>query len=276
MERIIMTISTQNLNEYPGKSTGSIWSHGRAWLRNKRYHEIAHAEWLFFHRVRWDFAVTIGFGQGDSDNFMCFHIALPWLLSIYFLVPGWHCQKPCKTGLAIHNGALWLYLLPFDMESNSKDPWWRKSYSWYFPWTLDWYSTEIFSKDSFFSAYGYEERVIWSENRKNRKPFFEGYDERKAAEAQASNVYDFTYTLKNGEVQKRKATIRTERMTHVARWWPLIPRKQTVTSIWIDFDDEVGEKTGSWKGGCTGCGCTMLPGETPLSTLRRMESERKF
>jgi len=39
---------------------------------------------------------------------------------------------------------------------------------------------------------------------------------------------------------------------------------------------EVGERTGEWKGGTTGCGYQMLPNETPLETLRRMEKERKF
>ena len=47
-------------------------------------------------------------------------------------------------------------------------------------------------------------------------------------------------------------------------------------SIGVSFDGEVGEETGSWKGGCVGCGYEMLPGEVPLDTLRRMERDRKF
>jgi hypothetical protein len=39
---------------------------------------------------------------------------------------------------------------------------------------------------------------------------------------------------------------------------------------------EVGERTGSYKGGTLGCSHKMLKGETPLQTLRRMEKERKF
>lgn len=30
------------------------------------------------------------------------------------------------------------------------------------------------------------------------------------------------------------------------------------------------------KGGCTGCGYDIKPGETPLECLQRMERERKF
>ena len=57
-------------------------------------------------------------------------------------------------------------------------------------------------------------------------------------------------------------------------WTSLFSKKRR--SIDIDFNDEVGEETGSWKGGCTGCGYTMLDGELPEQTLRRMEKERKF
>lgn len=47
-------------------------------------------------------------------------------------------------------------------------------------------------------------------------------------------------------------------------------------SIDVEFNAEVGERTGSWKGGCIGCGYQMNPNETPLQALRRMEAERKF
>lgn len=44
----------------------------------------------------------------------------------------------------------------------------------------------------------------------------------------------------------------------------------------VEFDDEVGERTGSWKGGCTGCSYEWERNETMLSALRRMEATRKF
>jgi len=86
-------------------------------------------------------------------------------------------------------------------------------------------------------------------------------------------THDYTYVLKSGEVQKRKATIKAEKRTWTRVW---IPSKLVVQSIEIEFNNEVGERTGSWKGGCTGCGYEMLDGESPLQTLRRMEKERKF
>jgi hypothetical protein len=85
--------------------------------------------------------------------------------------------------------------------------------------------------------------------------------------------HGFTYRLNNGQVQHRIATINPEQRTWKRCW---LPHTKTVQTIDITFDDEVGERTGSWKGGTIGCGYVMLPGETPAQTLRRMERERKL
>lgn len=86
-------------------------------------------------------------------------------------------------------------------------------------------------------------------------------------------AYPYRYKLKSGEVQDRIATVNVERRTWTRFW---LPYKKVSTSINVDFDDEVGERTGSWKGGTLGCGYEMLEGETALQCLRRMEQERKF
>ena len=41
-------------------------------------------------------------------------------------------------------------------------------------------------------------------------------------------------------------------------------------------ENGVGERVNSWKGGTVGCSYSMLKGETPEQTLRRMEKEREF
>ena len=68
-----------------------------------------------------------------------------------------------------------------------------------------------------------------------------------------------------------------ERRAWRPKWftWTRIFEKQR-QSISVEFNDEVGERSGSWKGGCIVCGYEMLPGETPEQTLRRMERERVF
>jgi hypothetical protein len=92
-------------------------------------------------------------------------------------------------------------------------------------------------------------------------------------------TYDYTYTLESGVVQERKATVQVVKMTWCwsgipFRWlyWPC----KTSTFIDVNFDHEVGERSGSWKGGTIGCGWDLLPAETPEQSLRRMEKERKF
>ena len=87
-------------------------------------------------------------------------------------------------------------------------------------------------------------------------------------------THPYSYTLNSGKVQERQATIYAERWTHHRKWAPFL--KRVSKSIHVEFDDEVGERTGSWKGGTIGCSYDMLPGETMLGALRRMESERKF
>ena len=89
--------------------------------------------------------------------------------------------------------------------------------------------------------------------------------------------YPYRYVLKSGEVQDRIATVTVERREWRQKWlqWTRLFRKVR-TCIEVRFNDEVGERSGTWKGGCTGCGYDIKPGETPEQTLRRMESERKF
>lgn len=89
--------------------------------------------------------------------------------------------------------------------------------------------------------------------------------------------YSYSYKLKSGEVQHRIATVKVEEREWrpwFSMWCPIFRGVQR--TIAVDFSDEVGEKSGSWKGGCTGCGFGLLPNETPLECLRRMERERKF
>lgn len=86
-------------------------------------------------------------------------------------------------------------------------------------------------------------------------------------------THPYTYTLRSGEVQHRTATIKVERRTWT-RWW--LPFRRISRSIDVEFSGEVGERTGSWKGGCIGCSFPMLASETPVQALRRMEATRKF
>jgi hypothetical protein len=89
--------------------------------------------------------------------------------------------------------------------------------------------------------------------------------------------FAYHYRLRSGEVQERVATVHVERMEWRRKWTKWMPILAKVrTYIEIEFDGEVGDAAGSWKGGCIGCSWELLPGETPEQSLRRMERERKF
>lgn len=95
--------------------------------------------------------------------------------------------------------------------------------------------------------------------------------------SQWREVYPYTYTLKNGTVQLRDATVTVEEREWRRRGWKWSRLGRKVRrSIAVEFSDEVGERSGSWKGGTIGCGYDLRPGETPLECLRRMERERKL
>lgn len=107
-------------------------------------------------------------------------------------------------------------------------------------------------------------------------PYVPHYEEK---EPDGRETFDFPYSykLKRGEIQNRTASVYVERRAWRPKWftWTSLFEKER-QNIDVQFSDEVGERTGSWKGGCIGCGYEMLPGETAEQTLRRMERERKF
>lgn len=87
-------------------------------------------------------------------------------------------------------------------------------------------------------------------------------------------TFRYTYKLRNGEIQNRNATVFAERREYKLKglqWLPWPLKRYTIMSI--DFDGEVGEGTGSWKGGITGHSCDIKPNESLLECLRRYEKE---
>jgi hypothetical protein len=87
----------------------------------------------------------------------------------------------------------------------------------------------------------------------------------------------YRYVLNSGEVQERTATISVSEMEWRWRWLPWLAWPRPIRRrIDVEFDGEVGERSGSWKGGCLGCSYELRPTETPWDCLRRMERERKF
>lgn len=108
-------------------------------------------------------------------------------------------------------------------------------------------------------------------------PFVGSWEHGKSPDGRALESHPYHYLLKSGEKQDRVATVHVERRIWRLRWLRWTSLFQKVRHcIDVEFNAEVGEGTGSWKGGCLGCGYDLLSGETALQCLRRMEQERRF
>lgn len=108
-------------------------------------------------------------------------------------------------------------------------------------------------------------------------PYVGSWERDKEPDGRATEQHPYRYLTRSGEKQEVTATIHAERWTHRLRWLRHTRLFQRVRySINVEFSDEVGERRGSWKGGVIGCGYDLLPDETPVECLRRMESERRF
>ncbi|MGV8131874.1 MAG: hypothetical protein ACP5N7_07280 [Candidatus Pacearchaeota archaeon] len=171
----------------------------------------------------------------------------------------WENECDCpKWGIAYHNQTFWFYL--GGKGNNNGGSKWKTIDM---PWRYEWVRTSALRKDNSWEH----------ETKGNNKSFYK--DEWNGI--LWSETYPYTYILKSGEIQNRQATVKVEerewRMKFL-KWVSLF--NKTRKTIDVQFNDEVGEKTGSWKGGVTGCGYELLENENPLDCLRRMEKKRKF
>jgi len=105
------------------------------------------------------------------------------------------------------------------------------------------------------------------------KKFMDDYESKKKAETENTGTFNYAYTLLNGEQQKVQAAVTVERWTGRYKWTPF---RKVRDSIWVNFSEEVGPERGSWKGGVTGCGWNLLPNESVVECLQRMECTRRF
>ena len=171
------------------------------------------------------------------------------------------CDMP-RYGFAVHNDTFWIYKGGDYRDGQCQNQW----ISWYLP----------------FFSYEFDGHWIQDTNRewvKMRDRQADGgwkydpWDFRKDGLAYTEE-HMYQYTLKSGKVQHRIATCTIEKRKWHRKWFPFLTKESTVVDI--EFNDEVGERSGSWKGGTLGCSYEMLPYDTIFTTLRRMEAEREF
>lgn len=246
------------------KHTASEPRMWRGWLKNGQSVELTRS------RHGWEFGGGVHVHSDDCDNGSRMLFLKLWRFTAVIplgILPGpyevgeepqWSAYASSEFGLTAH--------------------WNKRRWSRDFPWSFDWHRTSYLLKDG---TWLHE----WRNDRPGvnpKSPFKDNYDHYQRIRDQRegnewSQELPYSYTLRSGAVQNVTATITVreyERRRRFLRWTRLGARVERC--IDITFSDEVGERAGSWKGGCVGCGYTMRRGETPAACLRRMEQERKF
>ena len=228
----------------------------RCWIREK--HGIRLYGRLELYWGRWQPAFELVYSGSDGDEG-----SWPWILHV--------CVAPFE---------LYLHLPLKHIPSSKREPYLR-----------DWQRWGLsFCDDALHMHWNERSKVWWlpwlhkihqrSEVRRadgTWVPFVGGWERDKSPDGREAITYPYRYVLRNGTVQNRTAAIYVKRRAWRPKWfcWTSLFEKQR-QSISVEFSDEVGEQTGSWKGGCIGCEWEMLPNESPEQSLRRMEKERVF
>ncbi len=212
--------------------------------------------WFEINVRRLGFAAELIYTGRDDDYphrpwILHFHIL--WL-NVYVNFPGPHLQEPPKTGGFY--GGQWGFSWPFLEEVH-----------------LHWGETSVKSLPWMYEQVRHEVKLpddTWA-------PHVGSWEHDKEPDGRETFTYPYHYIRENGDVQERTAEVYVERRARRPRGWTRSGLFERVReAIRVRFSDEVGERTGSWKGGCIGCGWDLRDRETPLHALRRMEQERKF
>jgi hypothetical protein len=247
-----------------------VWPHTLLWrlLRRMVGHKYdTRYLWgeLNLHRPRFDIGFRISERGHDDGNHDMLIVAFV-VGSIYVFLPTRLCRhfKDMSLKSVSDDSDYGFYTIDCSIIWR----WNRGYWSWHLPFfSFNHYSTEVLSTDG--------KRTVYLELAKDRsRDWKDRFAEKEAAQAANSEVHPYTYVRRNGEVQNRTATCYIDRMTWTRKWFPFF--KHVKTSIWVTFNEEIGEEVGSWKGGTTGCGWELRRGETILQSLRRMEAERFF
>ena len=193
------------------------------------------------------YAVNLALGWGK------FMVYLPFKTKL-----GEGCDMP-RYGIAVHNDTFWLYKGGDYDESigqvQDRNRWWT--------WNLPFFSYV-------FDGHWIKDKdQNWCKMGKNDN----AWEFRERGDAY-TETHPYVYTLHNKVEQHRTAKCTIEKRKWHRKWFPMLTMQSQV--IDIEFNDEVGERSGSWKGGTIGCSYEMRPDDTILTCLRRMEKERKM
>lgn len=200
---------------------------------------------------------------------------LPWKSKRF---PDGDCDEP-RWGVAIHGRTLWIYK-GGDGNGGKKTSHGKNIIAWDLPFT---YSTPCCRwQVECHTAHGLnipcmiDRNVMECHDAKNYMPIHQVGIVEVGQNVYELTKYHYDYVDSyDGEVIP--CVFWVEEQEWRPKWlgWTGLFKK-IKRSIRIEFSSEVGRDKGSWKGGCIGCGYELLPSESPMDCIKRMEKERRF
>lgn len=228
---------------------------------HKEHKAIFNLEWSIGEFARF-FNCNLNFGVGDNDDGIMLHIALPWIFSLFISFYGVYKCEPCQLGISIHDSSIKINTLSWTEKYINKSPWYRKGFSWSFPWSYCFYKREILDHDTRKSVFVENKRNL-DNNNDTDKIHYIVKKQRK--------WYPFLYITKNKEIQNRIVFVYIDRMTWRMKWYPILPFKKVKTYINLSFNEEVGEGVNTWKGGIISSSHEIFPNERVRDCLNKIE-----
>lgn len=171
------------------------------------------------------------------------------------------CDMP-QYGVCIHSNSLWVYKGGKYENGQTQNGW--------ITWDIPFFSWDFIGR--WIKDKNGEYVLIEKESMLAGSSYLSIHDFKEHHALKESHPY--VYNLKSGEVQRRIATCTVEKLKWNRKWFPMFSKTSERIDVW--FDEETGERTGSWKGGVLGCSYQMEKDETIKQCLSRMERERKF
>lgn len=230
------------------------------WYPSKKSSGDNYSKWLSVYTYKWNHPSGIRLMLSPAsyfDNRAMISICIGWL-QIYLHLPIYstidECEYP-EFGFYYHANSL---VLCWNMTKKFI----------HMPWTYEWMRTSRLLKDGTWE----------NEVRGGKRKEYSKERDQWELENLWSETHHYTYVCDSGTIQDDiEATIKVEEREWRQKWlmWIKIGRKVS-KDIAVEFNNEVGNQRGSWKGGCLGCGYNMKKNETPVQTLRRMRRERSF
>lgn len=228
----------------------------RRWFRVGHIRDDERGFWRYI--VGRGYELGLGLRSGFRITGRRYNNRMEWNVALFLFTLHWTAKRnnPPKRKEGLMFGELVYGFYFFD-----GDLWigWGDLHCITMPWRVQHYQTWHLNSDG-----------EWQPEPSHRHPGYKGITKH-------SIDVPFTYTLRSGEVQERIAHLTFNEWRgrpRALRWTSLFERRRA--QIRFDFDGEVGEETGSWKGGVLGSSMAWDGKSDPVIAFKNHIATRKF